>query len=50
MDSLRSRIWSRTWAALWLLPDKPSDDFAKLWDLTILNEGLTSRGLENVSA
>ncbi len=27
--------------AVGLLPDKPNDDFARLWDLAVLNEALT---------
>ena len=36
--------------AVGLLPDKPSDDFAKLWELTVLNEALTARGQSQVGA
>jgi NitT/TauT family transport system substrate-binding protein len=33
-----------------LLPDKPSDGFAQLWDLTALNEALAARGKDKVTA
>ena len=33
-----------------LLPDKPSDGFAQLWDLTALNEALKDRGLPEVTS
>lgn len=33
-----------------LLPDKPSDDFARLWDLTALNAALAQRGQPEVSS
>lgn len=33
-----------------LLPDKPSDDFAQLWDLTALNDALAERGQPEVSS
>lgn len=36
--------------AVALLPDKPSDNFARLWDLTVLNEALTARGKARVTA
>lgn len=36
--------------AVGLLPNKPSDDFAKLWDVTALNEALTARGQPKVTA
>lgn len=32
-----------------LLQDKPSDDFAKLWDLTLLNKALVARGAKEVT-
>jgi NitT/TauT family transport system substrate-binding protein len=37
-------------AAVGLLPNKPSDDFAKLWDLAILDEALAARGQQKVGA
>ncbi len=37
-------------AAVGLLPEKPSDGFAGLWDLTALNEALAARGEEEVTA
>ena len=37
-------------AAVGLLPDKPSDGFAKLWDVAALNEALVSRGQPKVTA
>lgn len=36
--------------AVGLLPDKPSDGFAKLWDLAVLNEALVARGQAQVTA
>ncbi len=36
-------------AAVGLLPDKPSDGFAKLWDVTILNEVLAAGGQTKVT-
>lgn len=33
-----------------LLPDKPSDGFAQLWDLNLLNEVLAARGQPKVTA
>lgn len=33
-----------------LLPDKPSDDFAQLWDLTALNAALAERGQPEVTS
>lgn len=33
-----------------LLPDKPSDGFAQLWDLNVLNEALVARGKDKVTA
>ena len=37
-------------AAVGLLPDKPSDGFAKLWDVTALNEALAARGQQKITA
>ncbi len=37
-------------AAVGLLPDKPSDGFARLWDVEVLNDALASRGEPRVSA
>lgn len=37
-------------AAVGLLPNKPSDQFARLWDLAALNEALAGRGAARVSA
>lgn len=37
-------------AAVGLLPNKPSDDFARLWDVAILNEALAARGQAKVTA
>lgn len=36
--------------AVGLLPDKPHDDFARLWDLALLNDALAARGLPAVAA
>lgn len=36
-------------AGVGLLPKKPSDDFAQLWDVAILNEALTARGQAKVT-
>jgi NitT/TauT family transport system substrate-binding protein len=36
-------------AAVGLLPNKPSDGFAKLWDLGILDDALAARGLPKVA-
>jgi len=36
-------------AAVGLLPDKPGDGFAKLWDVTALNEALAARGQQKVT-
>ncbi|MHA6507888.1 ABC transporter substrate-binding protein [Tessaracoccus sp. Y1736] len=36
--------------AVGLLPDKPNDDFARLWDLAVLNEALDARGLAEVAS
>ncbi|MHA6513478.1 ABC transporter substrate-binding protein [Tessaracoccus sp. Z1128] len=35
--------------AVGLLPDKPNDGFARLWDLTVLNEALVARGQAEVA-
>jgi NitT/TauT family transport system substrate-binding protein len=37
-------------AAVGLLPNKPSDGFAKLWDLTALNDALAARGQQSVGS
>ncbi|MCC6495262.1 MAG: ABC transporter substrate-binding protein, partial [Propionibacteriaceae bacterium] len=37
-------------AAVGLLPDKPSDGFARLWDVDVLNDALAARGEPRVSA
>ncbi len=37
-------------AAVGLLSKRPSDNFAKLWDLTVLNQALTARGRTAISA
>ena len=37
-------------AGVGLLRDKPADDFAKLWDLKVLNEALAARGATQVNA
>lgn len=37
-------------AAVGLLPDKPSDGFAKLWDVEVLNEALAARDEPRVTA
>jgi NitT/TauT family transport system substrate-binding protein len=37
-------------AAVGLLPDKPSDGFAKLWDVNVLNEALAARSQQKVTA
>ncbi|MCA0296746.1 MAG: ABC transporter substrate-binding protein [Actinobacteria bacterium] len=37
-------------AAVGLLPNKPTDGFAKLWDLTALNDALTARGQQKVGS
>jgi NitT/TauT family transport system substrate-binding protein len=36
-------------AAVGLLPDKPSDGFAKLWDVAVLNEALAARSQQKVT-
>jgi len=36
-------------AAVGLLPNKPTDGFAKLWDVTALNEALVARGRQMVT-
>ncbi len=37
-------------AAVGLLPNKPTDGFAKLWDLTALNDALSARGRQPVGS
>jgi len=37
-------------AAVGLLPNKPTDGFAKLWDLTALNDALAARGQQKVGS
>jgi NitT/TauT family transport system substrate-binding protein len=37
-------------SAVGLLPNKPSDGFANLWDVAILNDALAARGAQKVTA
>ena len=47
-DSLRTAAEHAD--AVGLLPDKPNDDFARLWALDVLNEALTARGAAEVTS
>ena len=47
-DSLRTAAEHAD--AVGLVPDKPNDDFARLWALDVLNEALTARGAAEVTS